>query len=99
VLTDDERLVLSMTITLHGFELWEQFDKTRGLWRPLIIGKVIYIHNGQSMHEAVMQWIAGDQIAPTRSKVAMSHRWQRLPWSKLSDHQLQAFYNTVVSTC
>lgn len=97
-MTEDERLVLSTTIALHGFDLYERLMKD-GVWRPLIVGRVVAMNGNQPLHEAVVQWIDDDRINPRRSRLPWTHTWQRHHWFKLTDQQLQAFHDTVVSTC
>jgi len=94
MLTADERLVLITTIALHGFDLYERFEKRTGYWRPFLVGRPL----GDGHYEGVFEWIKDRQVSPYRSKVQLGNA-QPKNWIDLPDDKLQAFYNTVVSTC
>jgi hypothetical protein len=98
MLTEDERALMIATICLHGFELYERFD-TDGVWRPLLVGQYVTNRGGGPLFEAVVQWKDKDKIADRRSLTAISRRWQKHHWFKLTDQQLTDFHRTVISTC
>lgn len=100
-MTSDERLVLTTTVTLLGFELWERFMDD-GVWRPVLLGKYLSAgFDGNPMHEAVTTQKQGafDKVIATRMSFQLRQNCQRKHWLDLPDQVLQDFYNVVVSTC
>jgi hypothetical protein len=99
MLREDERMQLIAMICLHGFDLWERYDKSDSQWRPLLIGQFVADYGGGPLYESVFQWKLADQISDRRSLTAISKKDLKACWTKLTDHQLSEFHKTVISTC
>jgi hypothetical protein len=95
LLTDDERLVMTTTMALHGFGLYR---KPRAREQFMLIGRPLGRHHngGQMMYEAVAKWKSGE-IAPTVSESGFSSRWLPMDWAKLTDEDLSGFHRTVMN--
>jgi len=94
-MTADERLVLQTTIILHGFELYERWLPDSGFWLPNLVGSR---RSSDGAYECIPITKEGSPL-PIRIWMMLATHHQRMHWFKLTDSQLQAFYNTVLSTC
>lgn len=95
-MTEDERLVLSTTIALHGFELYNRWIPVAGIWRPLLVGK----QDGPTVVWCIREVGGIDVLVHIHEpmRVNFDPDWQRINWFELTDSQLLDFYNIVVST-
>lgn len=91
-MTREEREALIFMIALHGFELYERWWPDSGTWTPTLVGRQI----GENEFECVPTMQDGRIFG--HMTMTLRTRHERLAWCKLTDAQLQAFHNTVVST-
>lgn len=90
-MTREEREALIFMIALHGFELYERWLAYSGWWEPILLGRQFDTHE----YEVVAIMPSGKVVTTQLTLVTAYHRHA---WFKLTDAQLRAFHDTVVST-